>query len=117
MVMALFSVGAAAVAAVAAVAVVAAAAVAAAGDYEGLGATRREELFAAAAALGVSKDNVCCLNDKNMRDGWQQWSSKAVCNAVRGFLKSKQQQIHCVRRHAKFACRTNKQNKRRKECR
>ncbi|CDI77536.1 N-acetylglucosaminylphosphatidylinositol deacetylase, putative [Eimeria acervulina] len=66
------------------------------GDYEGLGATRREELFAAAAALGVSKDNVCCLNDKNMRDGWQQWSSKAVCNAVRGFLKSKQQQIHCI---------------------
>ncbi|CDI86673.1 N-acetylglucosaminylphosphatidylinositol deacetylase, putative [Eimeria praecox] len=66
------------------------------GDYEGLGAERTAELFAAAGAFGIPKENVCCLDDKNMKDGWTTWSSKTVCEAVKRFLKDRPQRIHCI---------------------
>ncbi|CDJ56814.1 N-acetylglucosaminylphosphatidylinositol deacetylase, putative [Eimeria maxima] len=48
------------------------------GDYAGLGTTRKAELFAAAAAFGILKENVCCVDEGDMKDGWNKWSSKSI---------------------------------------
>ncbi|CDJ41621.1 N-acetylglucosaminylphosphatidylinositol deacetylase, putative [Eimeria tenella] len=61
------------------------------GDYEGLGSVRSAELAAAAAAFCVPKENFVCLDEKEMKDGWTKWDSKAVCAAVKSFVEKRKQ--------------------------
>ena len=70
----------------AAVFAAAGAAAGAAGDYEGLGPKRAAELSAAAAAFDLKPDNVVCLNEREMQDGWAEWPPELVTEKIHEFL-------------------------------
>lgn len=56
------------------------------GDYEGLGLLRERELSSAAKAFSLSVENVVCINDENLKDGWKEWEEEDVKNHVKEFL-------------------------------